>query len=122
MLIAGVILVFLALTFYSIGVWNEICQGELKKIHLMVFWIGFLCDLISTLFMGLIAKTPFEMNLHGISGWIALFLMLFNAIYSTYIFFKGRNEQKRNIKIMNLIIWFVWLVPFISGMIMGMKR
>jgi uncharacterized repeat protein (TIGR03987 family) len=121
MLISGIILVFLALIFYSIGVWNEMHQGELKKFHLIMFWIGLLCDILSTLCMGLVSKTPFEINLHCVTGWIALLMMVFNTLYSTYIFFKGSKKQKQNIKLVSLIIWFVWLVPFVSGMFIGMK-
>jgi uncharacterized repeat protein (TIGR03987 family) len=71
--------------------------------------------------MELVSKTPFELNLHCVTGWIALLMMVFNTLYSTYIFFKGSKKQKQNIKLVSLIIWFIWLVPFVSGMFIGMK-
>ena len=38
------IIISLALVFYSIGVWSERIQGKLKPRHLIFFWAGLLCD------------------------------------------------------------------------------
>jgi uncharacterized repeat protein (TIGR03987 family) len=39
-----VIVINLALVFYSIGVWSERFSGRLKAWHLIFFWLGLVCD------------------------------------------------------------------------------
>lgn len=56
MLIYAIISISLALVFYTIGVWSEKVQGQLKKWHLTIFWIGLIFDTIGTTLMSKIAK------------------------------------------------------------------
>jgi hypothetical protein len=44
----SIILITLALIFYSIGVWSERIAGRLKSWHLAFFWAGFVCDTTGT--------------------------------------------------------------------------
>ena len=44
LLIAAIIFMTLALTFYTIGVFGEKKKGVLMKWHVLVFWMGFICD------------------------------------------------------------------------------
>ena len=50
---APVIVINLALIFYSIGVWSERIAGELKPWHLACFFLGIICDTWGT---GLMVK------------------------------------------------------------------
>jgi len=45
---ASVVLITLALVFYSIGVWSERLAGRLKGWHLAFFWLGLICDTTGT--------------------------------------------------------------------------
>jgi uncharacterized repeat protein (TIGR03987 family) len=38
------IIISLALVFYSIGVWSERISTQLKTWHLVFFWLGLICD------------------------------------------------------------------------------
>jgi uncharacterized repeat protein (TIGR03987 family) len=57
----SVILITLALVFYSIGVWSERLSGRLKGWHLAFFWAGFACDTAGTGIMVELSEagTPF---------------------------------------------------------------
>ena len=44
MLAAAIVIITLALVFYTIGVWSERVQGILKPWHAVMFGIGFVCD------------------------------------------------------------------------------
>ena len=50
---APVIVINLALIFYSIGVWSERIAGKLKPWHLACFFLGIICDTWGT---GLMVK------------------------------------------------------------------
>ncbi len=122
MLIAAIITITLALVFYTIGVWAEKLQGQLKKWHLVVFYLGLIFDTTGTTLMSKLAEGGFQLNFHGVTGLIAIILMLFHAIWATIVLIKNDEKAKQNFHKFSIIVWVIWLVPYISGMIVGMSR
>lgn len=122
MLVYAATSITLALVFYTIGVWSEKKQGELKKWHLVIFWIGLVFDTLGTTLMGKIASGGFQFNLHGITGLLAIVLMLFHALWATVVLFKNDIKTKANFHKFSIIVWAIWLIPFISGAIVGMSK
>ncbi len=122
MLVYAATSITLALVFYTIGVWSEKKQGELKKWHLVIFWIGLVFDTLGTTLMGKIASGGFQFNLHGITGLLAIVLMLFHALWATVVLFKNDIKAKANFHKFSIIVWAIWLIPFISGAIVGMSK
>lgn len=120
MLIYAIITITLALVFYTIGVWSEKIQGELKKWHLVIFWIGLVFDTTGTTLMSSIADEKFQLSFHGITGLLAIALMLFHAAWATVIIVKADEKAKADFHKFSIIVWFVWLIPFMSGLIFGM--
>jgi len=122
MLVYAASSITLALVFYTIGVWSEKKQGELKKWHLVIFWIGLVFDTLGTTLMSKIASGGFQFNLHGITGLLAIVLMFFHALWATVVLFKNDTKAKANFHKFSIIVWAIWLIPFISGAIVGMSR
>ncbi|WP_315108428.1 HsmA family protein [Clostridium intestinale] len=122
MLLYAIISITSALIFYTIGVWSEKIQGELKKWHLVVFWIGLCFDTLGTTLMSKLAGDGFQLNFHGITGLIAIVLMLFHALWATFVLVKNDVKAKVNFHKFSIIVWIIWLIPFISGMIVGMSK
>lgn len=120
MLPYAVIAINLALLFYTIGVWSEKKQGILKRWHLITFWLGFFFDTIGTTLMGTLVSDGFRFNFHGITGVLAIVLMLFHAIWATVVLVRNQESMKQNFHKLSIIVWFIWLIPFISGMLFGM--
>ena len=121
MLISAIISISLALVFYSIGVWSEKIQGNLKKWHLYIFWIGFVFDTVGTTLMSKIAKEGFTFNFHGITGLIAILLMLIHAVWATQVLIKNNPEQRKNFHKFSIIVWLIWLIPYLTGAIFGIS-
>ena len=122
MLIYAIVTITSALIFYTIGVWSEKIQGVLKKWHLIIFWIGLVFDTTGTTLMSRIAKGGFKLNFHGITGLLAIILMLFHAIWATVVILKANEKARANFHRFSIIVWFLWLIPFISGAIFGAAR
>ncbi|MBP1754767.1 MAG: putative rane protein [Firmicutes bacterium] len=122
MLIAAIVTITLALVFYTIGVWSEKLQGELKKWHLVIFYIGLIFDTTGTTIMTKIAEGGFKLNFHGVTGLLAIVLMLFHAVWATVVLLKNDAKAKANFHKLSIIVWIIWLIPFISGAIFGMAR
>ena len=122
MLPYAIVAISLALVFYSIGVWSEKLQGSLKLWHLCMFWVGFVFDTTGTTLMGKIANDGFTLNFHGITGLIAILLMLVHAVWATFVLVKNDSKQRISFHKFSIAVWVVWLVPYLSGMIFGMAR
>jgi uncharacterized repeat protein (TIGR03987 family) len=112
---SAVIIINLALVFYSIGVWSERIQGRLKVWHTVFFWLGLVCDTVGTGMM-------FEMaggltyDVHGLSGLIAILLMFVHAIWATVVLAKKDEKMIVNFHKFSIFVWLIWLIPYFSPM------
>jgi uncharacterized repeat protein (TIGR03987 family) len=123
LLILSTILITLALVFYSTGIWSERYAKYLKSWHVVMFWTGFIFDVSGTLAMTRLANHSFNLlELHTLTGQIALWLMLIHATWATYVVRKGSDASRMRFHRYSLIVWLIWLVPYFGGMIMGMSK
>ena len=122
MLILSVILITAALIFYSLGVWAERLARYLKPWHVVTFWIGFTFDVSGTVVMHLISEGPFDLGEpHTLTGQIALWLMFFHAVWATRVVRKADEKMLTQFHRFSIFVWFTWLIPYISGIYLGMK-
>ncbi|MCL7927825.1 MAG: TIGR03987 family protein [marine benthic group bacterium] len=122
LMIASTTLITLALVFYSIGVWSERFARYLMPWHVIAFWTGFAFDVAGTLAMHALAEGRFDLrDSHTLTGQIALWLMLAHAIWATRVSRSGSEEARRGFHRYSLVVWLIWLVPYIGGMILGMR-
>jgi uncharacterized repeat protein (TIGR03987 family) len=118
--IGAIVLITLALVFYSLGVWAEHIKRYLKGWHVAAFWTGFSFDCSGTVAMELLEPGFGGLTLHNVSGQIALWLMFVHAIWATRVVRRGSEDARRRFHRLSLVVWAVWLVPYISGMLLGM--
>lgn len=125
-MIYAVTFITLALVFYTVGVWKERFQGKLKIQHLVLFYIGLICDTTGTKAMERIAQSTstgiLKFNFHSITGGLALLLMLVHAIWATIVLIKKKEDMIQKFHKFSIIVWLIWLIPFISGAIFGMTK
>ncbi|MBC3802931.1 TIGR03987 family protein [Acetobacterium fimetarium] len=119
MLIYASTAITLALVFYSIGVWGEKLQGQLKVWHLVVFYLGLVCDTTGTMLMSELAGDVTLLSFHGLTGLLAILLMLFHAVWATVVLVRNDQKARANFHKLSLIVWLIWLIPFVSGAIFG---
>ncbi len=122
MVLYSVISMCLALTFYSVGVWSEKKQGTLKKWHLYVFWAGLVFDTLGTTIMSSISTGSFKLDFHGITGLLAIILMFVHALWASVVLVKNNENMKIKFHKFSIIVWSIWLIPFISGAIFAMTK
>lgn len=121
MLQAAIAFITLALVLYTIGVWAERLKKSLHKWHVIIFWLGFVCDTIGTASMGQITDAHFAFNLHTITGAAALTLMLFHAGWATNVILRRNEKAIQSFHKLSIVVWCVWLIPYFTGMFMGMQ-
>ncbi|NJD20743.1 MAG: TIGR03987 family protein [Gemmatimonadetes bacterium] len=119
--VASVVLITLALVFYSVGGWAEHVRRYLLPWHVAAFWTGFFFDVTGTGAMELMSPGFNWASLHTITGQIALWLMLAHAAWATRVVRRNDEGLRRRFHRYSLVVWCVWLVPYIGGMILGMR-
>lgn len=109
------IIITSALVFYSIGVWSERIQGRLKPWHLAFFVLGLICDTWGTaLMLEFVGGMTFDV--HGISGLIAIILMLIHAAWALVVLIRKDENAIIHFHKFSLIVWVIWLIPYFSPM------
>lgn len=121
-LIISIVTITMALVFYTIGVWWERKSGNLTSAHVIIFWLGLLCDSVGTHMMSRLTQGGFTITLHTATGALALLLMAGHAIWATYTLTRGSESARQTFHRYSLIVWIIWLVPYLSGMVMGMSH
>jgi len=119
MLLIAISFIFTACIFYSVGVWSEKISKRLKSWHVVVFWLGLICDTIGTGAMGKLAGSIIQFNFHGLTGLLAILLMLFHAIWATIVINRRNEALIVQFHKFSIIVWIIWLIPMLSGMILG---
>ena len=123
LLIKAVIAITLALIFYTIGVWSEHRAKVLKPVHLVFFWLGLCMDTTGTAIMSRLADGTGGglMSAHGITGMIAIILMMIHAVWATAVLVRKDERAMHTFHSLSVIVWVIWLIPFVLGMMMGMR-
>lgn len=115
----AVIVINLALLFYSIGVWSERLQGRLKTWHTAFFWLGLVCDTWGTgMMFDFVGGMSYD--IHGVSGLLAIILMLIHAIWATLVLVRKNEKMIANFHKFSIAVWLIWLIPYFSPMVVGM--
>jgi uncharacterized repeat protein (TIGR03987 family) len=109
------IIITLALIFYSIGVWSERIAGRLKPWHLVFFYLGLTFDTWGTgMMFEYVGGMAFD--IHGITGLIAILLMLIHAVWATVVLVRKEEKMIRSFHRFSVAVWVIWLIPYFSPM------
>jgi uncharacterized repeat protein (TIGR03987 family) len=119
MLLIAILFIFGACIFYTLGVWAEKIQKRLKIWHVVVFYLGLIFDTIGTGAMGKLAGSLIQLNFHGLTGLLAILLMLFHAVWATVVMVKKNEPMILKFHKFSFIVWIIWLIPMVTGMILG---
>lgn len=123
LLMKAVIAITSALIFYTIGVWSEHRAKVLKPLHLLFFWLGLFMDTAGTAMMSKLADGSGGglMSVHGITGMIAIILMMIHAVWASIVLARKDEKTMHTFHRFSIVVWLIWLVPFVLGMMMGMR-
>jgi uncharacterized repeat protein (TIGR03987 family) len=57
------------------------------------------------------------LELHAITGVIAILLMLVHAIWATIVLVRKDEHAILTFHRFSLLVWFIWLIPYLSPML-----
>lgn len=123
MLVAAIVIITLALVFYSIGIWAERIQGILKPWHAAFFGLGLFADATGTLLMTQIAADRRMENIQAsglsslmaVSGTAAIALMAIHLVWAIVVLIRNRADEKQTFHRFSIAVWILWLIPYIVG-------
>jgi uncharacterized repeat protein (TIGR03987 family) len=120
-IIIAVISITAALLFYSIAVWWNWLSKRLEIKHLILFWMGLAGDFLGTAMMKSSVETV-TYDLHTISGYTALALMLTITLAGTYAIFQQNERVLTNFHRFGMPIWCLWTISWITGVVLGIQK
>ncbi|MGO1385334.1 MAG: HsmA family protein [Arachnia sp.] len=128
MLALSIIVITLALVFYTIGIWGERIKKTLKPWHAAFFGLGLAADATGTILMTRIAADQRDQGisadglstLMAVSGTIAIALMAIHLIWAIVVLIRNNESEKHTFHRFSLIVWAIWLVPYIIGAVIAM--
>jgi uncharacterized repeat protein (TIGR03987 family) len=59
-------------------------------------------------------------DIHGLTGLIAILLMLIHAVWATIVLIRKNEQAIMNFHKFSLVVWIIWLVPYFSGFFLSM--
>jgi uncharacterized repeat protein (TIGR03987 family) len=113
------IIIGAALLFYSIGVWAERIAGRLRPWHLVFFVLGLICDTWGTGMMVDVAG-GMMFDVHGISGVIAIVLMIVHAVWALVVLVRKDETAITKFHRFSIAVWVIWLIPYFSPMVFNL--
>ena len=122
-LIVPAIIMSLAFVFYTTGVLAERIQRNLHGWHVAVFWTGLACDGTATTLMHRLVLAGEQPGIiHTITGIGAFGLMAVHAAWASWVLARGSLQAREGFHRYSIVVWAVWLLPYLGGMIAGIMR
>jgi hypothetical protein len=120
-LIAGTIIVNLALIFYTISFIVFSRSHSLSRKLLTIFTIGLFFDVLATGLM-IIGSSNSPFTLHGLIGYSALLTMTIEGFVLWNFYYRNgfKNVQSIRIKRYVLFSYIWWVCAYISGAIIAL--
>jgi heme A synthase len=112
----GTKIVFIALLFYSIGIFTEQKKKHVTNIVLSFITLGIVFDITATTFM-IIGSSNEIFTLHGVLGYSSLTAMFIDAVLLwRYRLKNGADTQvNKGLHLYSRIAYIWWVLAFITG-------
>jgi uncharacterized repeat protein (TIGR03987 family) len=120
MLPFAVVGITLALVFYTVAVFWERRSGQLRWSHFVLFALGLVCDTTGTTLMTRLAGS-WTWGLHSITGLAAILLMLAHTLWALWVLLRGSEQLRSKFHVFSIFVWALWLVPYLTGMVLNMR-
>jgi uncharacterized repeat protein (TIGR03987 family) len=86
---------------------------------LIFFVLGLICDTWGTgMMFEMVGGMTFDV--HGITGVIAIVLMLIHAVWAFIVLIKKDEKAITNFHKFSVVVWLIWLIPYFSPMFFAM--
>lgn len=120
-ILVSVISITAALIFYTVAVWRNWRSQLLTVGTIVLFWCGLATDVLATTMMRMsVEKTTYD--LHTISGYSALALMLALTLVGTGALVIRKDDLLKSFHRIAMPVWVLWALSYATGVIVGVQR
>ena len=60
-------------------------------------------------------------NIHGVTGVLAILLMLVHAVWATIVLLRKDEKAITTFHRFSVVVWSIWLVPYFTGFFASMR-
>jgi hypothetical protein len=115
-LIAGTVIVTVALISYSIAVISEQRKRKISGFVLLFLTAGICLDITATIFM-IIGSHRIPITFHGVMGYSALGGMLIDTvlIWKSRLWLKKTETVSKNLHLYTRIAYLWWVIAYFAG-------
>jgi heme A synthase len=112
----GTKIVFIALLFYSVGIFTEQKKKHVTNIVLSFITLGIVFDITATTFM-IIGSSNEVFTLHGVLGYSSLTAMFIDAVLLWRYRLKNSVDTQvtNGLHLYSRIAYIWWVLAFITG-------
>jgi uncharacterized repeat protein (TIGR03987 family) len=121
-ILLSVISICAALVFYTIGVWWNFKTKRLTKGQAACFVLGLITDVAATSGMAASVKGEMRYDLHTISGYTALFLMMLVTTAAVVGIARQHEGVLSRFHKVSVPVWFIWMISWITGVVVGLQK
>lgn len=122
LILVSVVSITAALVFYTVAVWMNFFAKELRPLHVGLFVCGMITDVAATSMMAASIEGRVTWDLHTISGYTALVLMLLVTSAGLFATFRKHAWLLGNFHRISIPVWCVWMVSWITGVVLGLQK
>jgi uncharacterized repeat protein (TIGR03987 family) len=61
------------------------------------------------------------LNIHGLTGLIAILLMLVHAVWASVVLARKDEKAIVNFHKFSVLVWVIWLIPYFNGFFVAMR-
>ena len=120
-ILVSVISITAALIFYTVAVWRNWRAQLLTVGTIVLFWCGLATDVLATTMMRMSVETT-TYDLHTISGYTALALMVVLTVVGTGTLLMRREDVLKGFHKVAMPVWVIWALSYATGVIVGVQR
>lgn len=122
-LVAGSIIVTLALVSYSIGVITEQTKKVLTPLVMTFITLGIILDIVATALM-IVGSPNSPFTIHGFVGYSALLVMLIDVFLLWRFKLRNHKEERvsKGLHLYSRYAYSWWVIAYITGALLVMMK
>lgn len=106
-----------ALLLYSLSIWSHKITGKLSSWIMCVFGAGLATDILGTVLLCVMSANGWKFTIHTISGLFSLLIMVVHFTWALCAIKIG-GDFESYFNRFSVSAWILWLIAFVSGIIL----
>lgn len=121
-ILVAIVTITLAMLIYTAAVFMNWRSGRFTKVHMILFVLGLISDVVGTTMMAASVDFAITLSLHSVSGYTALVLMIIVNLAGGFALARSNEWLLDNFWRFSIPVWVVWMGSWITGWVVGLEK